>query len=179
MTLAHAPHAKTAAVIGQGSGMTSHLILGSPELQSLTTIEIEPAMIEGSKQFRAANWRVFDDPRSHFALDDAKSFFAQHKGTFDIIVSEPSNPWVSGVSGLFTTEFYSRVRRYLSPNGVFGQWLHLYEIDDGLVLSVLAAIHKNFASYEIFMTSNADILIVASNRTRRCRRPTGRSSGIR
>jgi len=163
MTLAHAPHAKTAAVIGEGSGMTSHLILGSPELQSLTTIEIEPAMIEGSKQFRAANWRVFDDPRSHFALDDAKSFFAQHKGTFDIIVSEPSNPWVSGVSGLFTTEFYARVKRYLSPNGVYGQWLHLYEIDDGLVLSVLAAIHKNFASYEIFMTSNADILIVASN----------------
>ena len=165
VSLAHAPRAVTAAVIGQGSGMTSHLLLGSPYLKSLTTIEIEPAMIEGSKWFRPANSRVFDDPRSRFAIADARSYFATQRGTFDVIVSEPSNPWVSGVSGLFTVEFYSRVRRYLSPNGVFGQWLHLYEMDDGLVLSVIAAIHQNFPSYEIYMTSPADILIVASNRS--------------
>jgi len=165
ITLAHAPQGKVAAVIGEGSGMTSHLLLGSPYLKSLTTIEIEPAMIEGSKWFRPANSRVFDDPRSRFAIADAKSFFAASPAVYDIIVSEPSNPWVSGVSGLFTTEFYSRVRRYLSPDGVFGQWLHLYEIDDALVLSVIQAIHQNFASYEIYMTSNLDILIVASNRS--------------
>ena len=166
MTLAHAPRAKTAAVIGQGSGMTSHLLLGSPYLQSLTTIEIEPAMVQGSRLFMPANRRVFEDTaRSHFAIDDAKSYFAMHNGTFDVIVSEPSNPWVSGVSGLFTVEFYARVRRYLSPDGVFGQWLHLYEIDDGLVLSVLAAIHQNFPAYEIFLTSGGDILIVATNQS--------------
>jgi predicted membrane-bound spermidine synthase len=165
ITLAHAPHAKIGGVIGEGSGMTSHLLLGSPYLQSLTTIEIEPSMIAGSRFFRPANSRVFDDPRSHFAIEDAKSFFASRTEKFDIIVSEPSNPWVSGVSGLFTVEFYARVKKYLTPDGVFGQWLHLYEIDDGLVLSVLAAIHQNFPSYEIYMTSNADILIVASNRS--------------
>ncbi len=164
MVLAHAPRATNAAVIGEGSGMTSHLLLGSPYLKSLTTIEIEPAMIEGSRAFAKANWRVFaDTARSHFAIDDAKSFFATNGSQFDLIVSEPSNPWVSGVSGLFTVEFYARVKHYLTPNGVFGQWLHLYEINDGLVMSVLAALHQNFASYQIFMTSNADILIVASN----------------
>jgi predicted membrane-bound spermidine synthase len=166
MVLAHAPRGENAAVIGEGSGMTSHLLLGSPYIKSLTTIEIEPAMIEGSRAFKKANWRVFaDTARSHFAIDDAKSFFATNGGKFDLIVSEPSNPWVSGVSGLFTVEFYARVKNYLTPNGVFGQWLHLYEINDGLVMSVLAAIHRNFASYDIFMTSNADILIVASNRS--------------
>ena len=61
-----------------------------------------------------------------------------------MIISEPSNPWVSGVSGLFTTEFYSRVRSYLIHDGVFGQWIHVYELDDALVLSVLAALHQNF-----------------------------------
>ena len=96
-------------------------------------------------------------------VDDAKSFFATDARKYDIIISEPSNPWVSGVSGLFTDEFYHRVRGYLTPNGVFGQWLHLYEINDGLVLSVLAAIHKNFASYSVYLTSNDDMLIVASN----------------
>src|SRR5919201_2055590 len=106
------------AVIGQGSGMTSHLLLGSPTIGRLVTIEIEPQMIEGSRRFYPANRRVFDDRRSRFVIDDAKSFFASAGRTYDIIISEPSNPWVSGVSGLFTTEFYERVRRYLSPYGV-------------------------------------------------------------
>ena len=165
ITLAHAPRAETGAVIGQGSGMSSHFLLGSPHLKELRTIEIEPAMIAGSKRaFYPANKRVFDDPRSHFVVDDAKSYFASAHRKFDIIMSEPSNPWVSGVSGLFTSEFYHRVSGYLSDNGVFGQWLHLYEINDKLVLSVLAALHENFASYEIFLVANSDILIVASNK---------------
>ena len=164
LTLAHAPKAQTAAVIGQGSGMSSHFLLGSPHLKELRTIEIEPAMVEGSRRaFYPANKRVFDDARSHFVIDDAKSYFASAHRKFDIIMSEPSNPWVSGVSGLFTTEFYSRVKTYLSEDGVFGQWLHLYEINDKLVLSVLAALHENFPSYEIYLVSNTDILIVASN----------------
>ncbi|MDB4910672.1 MAG: Spermine synthase, partial [Gemmatimonadetes bacterium] len=163
ITLAHMPHAKLAAIIGEGSGMTSHFLLGSPTLQQAVTIEIEPQMIAGSRMFYPANHRVFDDRRSRFVVDDAKSFFATDARKYDVIISEPSNPWVSGVSGLFTDEFYHRVRGYLTPNGVFGQWLHLYEINDGLVLSVLSAIHKNFASYSVYLTSNDDMLIVASN----------------
>lgn len=162
-TLAHMPGARAAAVIGNGSGMSSHFLLGSPTLESLVTIDIEPEMINGSRQFHPANRRVFDDPRSRFVHDDAKSYFAAARRKFDLILSEPSNPWVSGVSGLFTDEFYQRVRSYLTPNGVFGQWLHLYEIDDGLVLSVIKAVHKNFPSYEIYLTADVDILIVASN----------------
>lgn len=163
ITLAHMPNAKLAAIIGQGSGMTSHFLLASPTLQQAVTIEIEPQMIEGSRMFYPANRRVFDDRRSRFVVDDAKSFFATDARKYDVIISEPSNPWVSGVSGLFTDEFYHRVRGYLTPNGVFGQWLHLYEINDGLVLSVLSAIHHNFASYSVYLTSNDDMLIVASN----------------
>jgi predicted membrane-bound spermidine synthase len=163
ITLAHAPGAKQGAVIGNGSGMSSHLLLGSPSLEKLVTIDIEPEMINGSHTFYPVNRRVFDDPRSQYVHDDAKSYFAASNRKFDLILSEPSNPWVSGVSGLFTDEFYQRIRTYLTPNGVFGQWLHLYEIDDGLVMSVIKAIHKNFASYTIFLTAESDILIVASN----------------
>jgi predicted membrane-bound spermidine synthase len=161
-TLAHAPAATAAVVIGQGSGMTSHFLLGSPTLRELVTVDIEPAMLEGSRVFYPANRRVFDDPRAHFVIDDAKSFFAAAGRRFDLILSEPSNPWVSGVSGLFTDEFYARIRTYLTPGGVFGQWLHLYEIDDGLVLSVLAAIHRAFPAYAVYQTSSVDILVVAT-----------------
>lgn len=161
ITLAHRPDAAVAAVIGQGSGISSHVLLGSPRIERLVTVEIEPAMVTGSRELYPANRRVFDDPRSTIVIDDAKSYFAASPLKFDMVFSEPSNPWVSGIASLFTTEFYAHMRRYLTENGVFGQWLHLYEIDDGLVLSVLAAIHQNFQSYEVFLTAGGDMLVVA------------------
>jgi spermidine synthase len=166
VTFAHAPWARTAAIIGQGSGMSSHLLLGNPNLKELVTVEIEPQMIAGSRMFYPANRRVFDDPRSKIVIDDAKSYFASEQRRYDLIISEPSNPWVSGVSGLFTTEFYGRIRGYLTDKGVFGQWLQTYELDDALVLSVLAGIHQTFPSYEIYLAPNSDLLVVASNQAR-------------
>ena len=162
ITLAHAPRARSAAIIGQGSGISSHVLLGSAALERVVTIEIEPEMIRGSQLFYPANRRVFDDPRARFAIDDAKSFFATEGGTFDIILSEPSNPWVSGVASLFTAEFYARVTRHLSAEGVLGQWLQVYEMDDDLLLRIIAALHGHFASYDLYLTSPVDILIVAS-----------------
>jgi predicted membrane-bound spermidine synthase len=162
LPLAHVPDAKQAAIIGHGSGITTHAMLGSPKLERVVTIEIEPAMIEASKMFMPANKRAFEDKRSEFVTDDARAFFASDQTKFDIIVAEPSNPWVSGVAGLFTTEFYSRVKSRLAPGGVFAQWVQTYEISDELVLSVLAALNENFPSWEIFATSEKDVLILAS-----------------
>jgi spermidine synthase len=162
LLLAHAPRARTGAVIGHGTGMSSHFLLGSPALERLSTIEIEPAMVAGSRVFYPANRRVFEDPRSRIVISDAKAFFAASNARFDLILSEPSNPWVSGVSGLFTTEFYHRIRGYLAPGGVFGQWLHTYELSDGLVLGVLAAVHENFADYRVFAINGGDLLVLAS-----------------
>jgi spermidine synthase len=163
ITMAHAPEAKEGAVIGQGTGSSSHLLLGNPKLANLYTIEIEPAMIRASRVFYPVNRRVFDDPRSHFVVDDAKSTFAAAGRKYDLIFSEPSNPWVSGVSGLFTTEFYERVNQYLQPDGIFGQWLHIYAIDDRLVQTVLAALHRKFSHYEVFMPAASDMLVIATN----------------
>ena len=164
IVLAYAPQATQAAVIGYGSGMSSHMLLGDPSIKEAVTIEIEPQMVQGARVFYPANRRAYDDPRARLVIDDAKSYFASAHRKFDVIISEPSNPWVSGVSGLFTTEFYGRVRRYLTDDGVLGQWIHTYELSDGLVLSVLAALHQNFRSYEIYITSAGDLLVVASNR---------------
>jgi spermidine synthase len=162
VALAHAPRAREAAVIGFGSGMTSHTLLGSSALSHLVTIEIEPEMIRASRHFYPANRRAYDDKRSSFVIDDARSYFAARRQRFDLIVSEPSNPWVSGVSGLFTTEFYGRIRGYLTDDGIFAQWLHLYEIDDALVLGVIAALSRHFPAYSIYQISEKDILIVAT-----------------
>jgi spermidine synthase len=160
--LAHAPDAGQAAVIGQGSGTTGHFLLSSPHLRELVTVEIEPEMIAGSERFYPANARVFDDPRSRFVIDDARSYFASNPGRYDLIVSEPSNPWVSGTSSLFTREFYQRVRTFLAPGGVFAQWMQLYEMNDRLLASVLAALHESFQDYKGYLIGPGDLLLVAS-----------------
>jgi predicted membrane-bound spermidine synthase len=162
--LAHASQGRAVAVIGQGSGQSSHLLLGNLRIEHFVTVEIEPEMIAGSRVFYPVNRRVFDDPRATYAVDDARSFFAAEQRRYDLILSEPSNPWVSGVSSLFTTEFYARIAPLLSDQGIFAQWLQLYELNDTLALSVLAALHQNFSAYQVFLLDHSDLLIIASNR---------------
>jgi predicted membrane-bound spermidine synthase len=156
------PQAKRAATIGMGSGVTSHVLLASPVLERLDTVEIEPNMAAGAKLFAPINERVFTDPRSHIIFDDAKAYFAAAEGSYDLIVSEPSNPWVSGVSSLFTVEFYQEIRRYMAPGGLLGQWMHGYELSDELLLSVLAAVDREFADYRLYRVGDRDWLILAA-----------------
>lgn len=155
------PQARTVANIGLGSGLTAHVLLGASGLERVDTIEIEPAMVEAAHGFGSRVERTFLDPRSHIYIDDAKSFFAARGGQYDIIVSEPSNPWVSGVSGLFSGEFYQRIRTHLNPGGLFVQWFQLYEINTDLVASVMKAIGANFTDYVLYAADDSDLLIVA------------------
>ena len=164
VALAHVPRAQRALTIGHGSGMSAHLLLGSQRLTSVTTLEIEPEMILGSNVFYPANRRVFDDPRSHFVVEDARSYLAARPTTrYDLMISEPSNPWVSGVSTLFSTEFYRLASSRLARGGVFVQWIQMYETSDEAILSILAAIHANFRSYALYQSATWDLLVVAGN----------------
>jgi spermidine synthase len=126
LPLAYRPEIATAAAIGFGSGLTTATLLASPNIQRVDTIEIEPAMVDGARHFLPWVSRAYSDRRSRIIFDDAKSFFARGKERYDLIVSEPSNPWVSGTSSLFTQEFYSRIRGYLND-----QW-PVRAMDSGL-----------------------------------------------
>lgn len=164
LSIGSRPDAKRAAVVGFGSGLSTHVLLASPAIERVTTVEIEPVMIEGAKRFMPRVRRAFEDPRSEIRIEDAKTFFAHAGRKFDLIVSEPSNPWVSGVAGLFSREFYRVARRFLHPHGVFCQWLHTYEIDPTLVATVMSALQESFPHYEIYNTNDVDLLILASDR---------------
>src|SRR5581483_8260930 len=96
-------------------------------------------------------------------IDDAKTYFSGQREKYDLILSEPSNPWVSGVAGLFSDEFYRLVRRHLAEGGVFAQWLQLYEIDTPLVVSVLKALEANFSDYVVYASTSYDLLVIAKN----------------
>ncbi len=162
VTLAHAPDARRIANIGHGSGMSAQAFLASPEVEQLVTVEIEPTMVRASTHFLPANRRPFEDSRHRFVFDDARSYFAHQQRRFGVIFSEPSNPWVSGVSNLFTVEFYRRIRMYLEEDGVFAQWIQLYEMSDALVLTVLEAVHESFGDYRAFLVGDSDLLVVAT-----------------
>ena len=151
-------------VIGFGSGMTTHYLLGSTRVGRVDTVEIEPMMVEAARLFGKRVHRAFDDPRSHVVIDDAKSYFSAAGTQYDLIVSEPSNPWMGGTASLFSDEFYRFIPRHLAKDGLFVQWLQLYEIDAPLVSSVLAAMLGNFEDVQAYIANGGDLILVASPR---------------
>jgi spermidine synthase len=161
LSLLTKPDAKTFANIGWGSGLTAQVLVSHGGPREVDTIEIEPAMVAGARSFFPRNIRAYRDPRSRVFFEDAKSYFARHGKLYDVMISEPSNPWVNGVAGLFTTEFYRDSKRYLAPGGLFMQWLHIYELNDRLLGSMLAALGENFADYEVYAANSSDLIVVA------------------
>jgi predicted membrane-bound spermidine synthase len=157
------PHPARVANIGFGSGLTTHTLLASAGVQRLDSIEIEPLMVQAARRgFSARIHDVFEDPRSHIVFEDAKTFFASSREPYDLIVSEPSNPWVSGVATLFSDEFYARITHYLTPDGYFVQWMQVYETNLGIVASVIKALAPHFGAYALYNVDDLDVLIVAT-----------------
>ncbi len=156
------PNPLEVAVIGLGSGLTTHVLLSDSRPSRVETIEIEQRMIEGARLFEHRVSRVYDDPRSHLVINDAKSALSSRGQRYDIIVSEPPNPWVAGVGQLFATEFHELVSRRLNDDGIFLQWIHLYEIDDFLVGSVLSALTPHFPYTKAWLSNSSDLMIAAS-----------------
>lgn len=164
LPLALLPEARSAAVIGIGTGLTTHTLLQNIALERVDTVEIEPAMAEAARGFAPRNSAAFADPRSRIVIEDAKSYFSTGRQRYDLVISEPSNPWVSGVASLFTREFYRRVRTHLEPGGILAQWFQLYEIDASLLASVMKALGEAFPHYAVYAASDHDLLILASER---------------
>lgn len=155
------PNAADVAAIGFGSGLTTHAVLGDERVKRIDTIEIEPAMVEGARAFLPMNKRAYDDPRSFVHYEDAKTYFASHRASYDVIISEPSNPWVAGVATLFTREFYGLVPRHLKPGGILAQWIQLYEIDEALLGTIMNALGDAFPDYEVYQSGSGDMIIIA------------------
>lgn len=161
LPLAVHPQPDDIAVIGWGSGLSTHTLLGSAKPKRVDTIEIERAVWEGASMFAERNARAYLDPRSQVHFEDAREFFARGQRRYDVIVSEPSNPWVSGVASLFTQEFYRGAKRSLKPGGLLVQWIHSYEISDALLAEMIAALLQEFPDSEIYTANSADLIVLA------------------
>lgn len=151
----------SAAVIGMGSGMTSHYLLYDTTLKEVDVVEIEPAMVEAARLIGEKVSNTFTDKRCNIYIDDAKTFFSAHNRKYDIIVSEPSNPWVSGVSGLFSEDFFALIKNHLNEDGILVQWFHKYESDVSILVSIFKALRKHFPYYEMY-TAGSDLITIAT-----------------
>ncbi|MGA1791756.1 MAG: fused MFS/spermidine synthase [bacterium] len=156
------PHPQSVLVIGLASGVT----LGSAGLypvKNLDCVEISPEAVEASHYFDHVNYHILTDPRVELIIEDGRNHLALTNRTYDVIISEPSNPWIAGISDLFTQEFFQLCRQRLNPEGVACVWLHAYNIADETFRSIVYTFNTVFPYFTIWESSlGVDYLLIGS-----------------
>lgn len=159
------PETKDVMVVGLGSGMTCGSVLVHPGVERVDVAEISPEVQEVARtHFAPHNGKALSDPRVTVHLDDAKSFLNTSGRSFDTIISEPSNPWMAGVAGVFSLEFYDVCRQHLTDEGLMVQWVQIYESDDDTFRTVLATFASAFPFFTVWQTLPGDLVLIGSRK---------------
>jgi spermidine synthase len=156
------PHPHTALAIGFGSGVTTAVLAAVPGMERVRVVELEPAVLELAPFFRSVNQDVLLRPNVHAIADDARSALQLTSDHYDVIVSEPSNPWVAGVATLYTPDFYRIVRGRLTDGGVFCQWVQLYQLPLSIVAGIVRNVQQVFPHVSVWSAGNYDLMVLGS-----------------
>jgi len=153
--------AKDVLVVGLASGVTVGSVALHP-VERIDVVEIEPATAEAARFFDGVSGAPLDDPRVRVIFDDARSYLEGASG-YDLVISQPSNPWMSGVSNLFTRESFAATRRALRPDGSLFQWVHVYGLEPASLRSIFAALRAEFPYLYVFSVAvgSGDWLVLA------------------
>ena len=154
--------ARTALIIGHGSGITAGSVMRHP-LEQTDIVEISPAVLSADSMFVDANYAVLSDPRVRAYVDDGQSFLCSVPRRYDIIISQPPNPWIAGVGALFTVEYFEKARDRLNPGGVFSFWFHAYEQSDEAVQLIVRSIGSVFPHIMMFGDDDLGNLIAVAS----------------
>jgi len=154
----------TALVVGLGGGMTADAVRSVPGVRAVTVLELLPEVVDAARvDFARANGRVLHDPRVRARAADAAQWLRGSAETYDVIVSQPSNPWVAGMSELFTEEFFTAARGRLRAGGVMGAWFHAYSTDGATVASVVETFRRVFPRCALVeVSAGQDYLLVGA-----------------
>jgi spermidine synthase len=154
---------ENALVIGLGSGITAGSLATSESLKQLTILEISEEVVEASEFFSAENYNVLRDPRTRLVTADARNYLMAAPDRYDVIISEPSNPWISGISNLFTDEFIKLAKSRLNDGGLFTQWFHTYSMSNSDLKSMLKTLDENFRYVSVWKLVTGDLAIIGSD----------------
>ncbi len=158
------PNPKKAMVIGLGTGETAGWLGAIPAVEQVDAIELEPAIVDVAAACAAVNQHVLDNPKVNVIIADAREVLLTTRTTYDVIFSEPSNPYRAGIASLFTKEYYEAAVDRLGDDGLFLQWVQAYEVDAHTVRTIYATLAEVFPHVDTWHLHNADLLLVASKR---------------
>jgi spermidine synthase len=150
---------KRVVVIGMGSGITAGSVARYP-IEHLDIVEIEPAVVEASRFFASEHGNVLADPRVRVVIADARNFLLTTPQRYDVIISEPSNPWVGGLAALFSVEFFTLAREHLQPGGIMLQWVQGYNLYTDDLQMVVRTFRSVFPATTIWNTIEGDFLLI-------------------
>lgn len=153
-------------VVGLASGITAGAVLAEPGVETLTVLEIEPVVEEASHYFDHVNGKPLDDPRTSLHIADARAWLQRPGPTYDTLISEPSNPWITGVSSLFTLEYWQAARARLRPGGAMCQWVQLYGMGPAEFRGIVRTFQHVFEDVWLFETiTSSDVLLIGGVET--------------
>ena len=162
------PKPEKALLIGLGSGISLGAMEQHSVVRAIDCVEISPEVVEASRYFDAVNYHALDDPRAHLIVEDGRNHIALTRERYDVIVSQPSNLWISGMADLFTQEFFALCRKRLKEGGVMGQWVQAYLMskrDFKSVVRTFASVFPVVSLWESEMDGDY-FLIGSEHRTR-------------
>lgn len=157
------PNPKNVFVVGFGSGVTIGSVLTHP-VNSVTCVEISPEVINASKYFANENNSCIEDKRLDIVIEDAHTFLNLTQQKFDVIISEPSNPWIAGIGNLFSKEYFERCSNRLTKDGIMVQWFHIYELNDEILKLVLKTFNTVFPMGQIWNSVQGDLILVGTKK---------------
>jgi len=155
-----AERCERAFVIGFGGGMSVGELAALDSTTEVVVAEISPGVVQAAPLFEAGNRNALTNPKTRLVRSDAYRALLRDDSHYDVIVSEPSNPWVTGVENLYTLEFLSAARERLAPGGVYAQWFHLYETDDEALHLVLGTFRRVFGQVAVWLGRDRDLVIL-------------------
>jgi spermidine synthase len=158
-------HAPKVALIGYGSGVTAGATTQYP-IDSLEVVELEPAIYEAAHFFDNVNHRPTENPKVKAIAGDGRNFLSQRRDRYDVLISQPSNPWITGVSNLFTREYFQQVKARLADDGIFCQWAQLYEMAPWNIKAIYRTLASEFPYVMVFAAEDlsSDTILIASRK---------------
>jgi spermidine synthase len=158
------PQPKRALVIGLGTGSSAGWLAAVPSMDRVDVIELESVVLDVARADKAVNRDVLSAPNVHIVLGDARETLLTTASRYDVIASEPSNPYRAGIASLFTQEYYRAAADRLTEDGVFVQWVQAYDIDARTLQTIYATLNSVFPHVETWQTQGSDLVLVARRR---------------
>ncbi len=160
------PDPKTAYVVGLGSGQTAGWLAEVDGMERVDVVELEADVLDYAELCATSTFDVLHHPKVNVGIGDAREVLLTTKESYDLIVSQPSNPYRAGMAGFYSVDFYEQTADRLAEGGLFIQWLQAYEVDVEALAVAIASIRTVYPHVSLWNLPPADFLLIASREPR-------------